>query len=412
MARNQGDAEAALKSAAKVVEAVFEFPYLAHAPMEPMDCVVQLSTDKCEIWSGCQFPSIDHPVAVAVSGLKPEQVFIHTLYAGGSFGRRANPAGDFTFEAVSIAKAIGGRAPVKLIWTREDDIRGGRYRPLYVHKVRAGLDKDGKIVGWHHRIVGQSILGDTPFASAMIKGGIDGTSVEGASDMPYSIPNLYVDLHTMKVGVPVLWWRSVGHTHTGYVVETVIDELAEAAGKDPVEFRRTLLAEHPRHLGVLNLAAEKAGWGQPAPEGIARGIAVHESFHSYIAEVVDAQLEDGKVKVERVVCAVDCGVPVNPDVIKAQMEGGIGFGLGAILHDEITLDGGVVQQSNFHDYIPLRINEMPKVEVHVVPSEADPTGVGEPGVPPIGPALANAVYRLTKKRIRSLPMSKHGLTSV
>ncbi|MGB0086302.1 MAG: xanthine dehydrogenase family protein molybdopterin-binding subunit [Rhodomicrobiaceae bacterium] len=411
VARNQGDAEAALKGAAKVIEGVFEFPYLAHAPMEPMDCVVELSTDKCEIWSGCQFPSIDHPVAVAVSGLKPEQVFIHTLYAGGSFGRRANPPGDFTFEAVSIAKAIGGRAPVKLIWTREDDIRGGRYRPLYVHKVRAGLDKDGKIVGWHHRIVGQSILGDTPFASAMIKGGIDGTSVEGASDMPYPIANLYVDLHTMKVGVPVLWWRSVGHTHTGYVVETVIDELAEAAGKDLVEFRRTLLAAHPRHLGVLNLAAEKAGWGQPAPDGIARGIAVHESFHSYIAEVVDARLEDGKVKVERVVCAVDCGVPVNPDVIKAQMEGGIGFGLGAILHDEITLDGGVVQQSNFHDYIPLRINEMPKVEVHVVPSEADPTGVGEPGVPPIGPALANAVYRLTKKRIRSLPMSKHGLTS-
>ncbi|NJM34051.1 MAG: xanthine dehydrogenase family protein molybdopterin-binding subunit, partial [Rhodomicrobium sp.] len=412
VARNDGDAEAALKGAAKTVEAVFEFPYLAHAPMEPIDCVVQLGADKCEIWSGCQFPAIDHPVAVAVSGLKPEQVVINTLYAGGSFGRRATPSGDFTFEAVSIAKAIEGRAPVKLIWTREDDIRGGQYRPLYVHKVRAGIDKDGKIAGWHHRIVGQSILGGTPFEAMLVKHGIDETSVEGASNTPYKIPNFYLDLHTTKTGVPVLWWRSVGHTHTAYVMETVIDELAEAAGKDPVEFRRGLLADHPRHLGVLNLAAEKAGWGQPLPEGVERGIAVHESFSSYVAQVIEARLVDGKIKVERVVCAVDCGVPVNPDVIAAQMEGGVGFGLSAVLHDEITLDGGEVQQSNFHDYVPLRINEMPKVEVHVVPSAADPTGVGEPGVPPTGPALANAVYRLTKERIRALPMAKHGLTGV
>jgi isoquinoline 1-oxidoreductase beta subunit len=412
VARNDGDAEAALKGAVKTVEAVFEFPYLAHAPMEPLDCVVQLGPDKCEIWSGCQFPAVDHPVAVAVSGLKPEQVVINTLYAGGSFGRRATPSGDFTFEAVSIAKAIGGRAPVKLIWTREDDIRGGKYRPIYVHQVRAGIGKDGQIVAWHHRIVGQSILGGTPFEAMLVKHGIDETSVEGASNTPYKIPNFYLDLHTTKTGVPVLWWRSVGHTHTAYVMETVIDELAEAAGKDPVEFRRGLLADHPRHLGVLNLAAEKAGWGQPLPEGVARGVAVHESFNSFVAEVIDARLVDGKVKVERVVCAVDCGVPVNPDVIAAQMEGGVGFGLGAVLHDEITLDGGQVKESNFHDYVPLRIDEMPKVEVHVVPSVADPTGVGEPGVPPSGPALANAVYRLTKQRIRSLPMAKHGLTGV
>ncbi len=410
--RNDGNAETALENADKVIEGVYEFPYLAHAPMEPMTCAVRLSADKCEIWSGCQFPSIDHPIAMSVTGLKPEQVVINTLYAGGSFGRRANPAGDFTFEAVSIAKAINGRAPVKLIWTREDDIRGGRYRPIYVHKVRAGLDANGKIVGWHHRIVGQSILGGTPFETALVKNGVDATSVEGADQTPYQIPNFYVDLHTTSVGVPVLWWRSVGHTHTAYVVESVMDELAEAAGMDPVAFRRSLMAEHPRHLGVLNLAAEKAGWGEPVPEGTARGVAVHESFNSYVAQIADVRLVDGKIKVDRVVCAVDCGVPVNPDVIKAQMEGGVGFGLGAILHDEITLDGGEVQQSNFHDYIPLRINEMPVVEVHIVPSDADPTGVGEPGVPPIGPAIANAIYQLTKERIRSLPMSKHGLTSV
>ncbi len=410
--RSQGDAAKALEGADKLIEAVYEYPYLAHAPMEPMDCVVRLAADKCEIWSGCQFPSIDHAVAVAVSGLKPEQVVINTLYAGGSFGRRANPAGDFTLEAVAIARAIGGRAPVKLIWTREDDIRGGRYRPLYAHKLRAGLDKDGNIVGWQHRIVGQSILAGTPFEGVMVKDGVDATSVEGAIEPPYKMANFHLDLHTQAAGVPVLWWRSVGSTHTAYAVETMIDELAEAAGKDPLAFRRAIMGDHPRHLGVLNLAAEKAGWGQPVPEGTARGIAVHESFNSYVAQVADVRLVDGKIKVERVVCAVDCGVPVNPDVIKAQMEGGIGFGLGAILHDAITLTYGAVEQSNFHDYVPLRINEMPKVEVHIVPSDADPTGVGEPGVPPIGPAVANAVYRLTKQRIRSLPMSKHGLTSV
>jgi isoquinoline 1-oxidoreductase beta subunit len=411
VARQEGDAEKGLAGAAKVIEATYEFPYLAHAPMEPMDCVVQLGADKCEIWSGCQFPTIDHAVASAVSGLKPEQVVINTLYAGGSFGRRANPAGDFTFEAVAIAKAIGGRAPVKLVWTREDDIRGGRYRPLYVHKIRAGLDKDGKIVGWHHRIVGQSILAGTPFA-AMIKDGVDMSSIEGALHPPYAVGSFYLDLHSPQSGVPVLWWRSVGSTHTAYTVETMMDELAEAAGKDPLEFRRGLMAEHPRHLAVLNLAAEKAGWGQPLAKGVARGIAVHESFNSFVAQVAEVRLVDGKPKVERVVCAVDCGVAINPDVIKAQMEGGIGFGLGAVLHDEITLTDGTVDQSNFHDYLPLRINEMPKVEVHIVSSSADPTGVGEPGVPPIGPAVANALYKLTKKRIRSLPMAKHELSAV
>jgi isoquinoline 1-oxidoreductase beta subunit len=411
-ANKQGDAEKALGEAGKPFEAVFDFPYLAHAPMEVLDCVVQLSADKCEIWSGCQFPTIDQAVAAAVSGLKPEQIVINTLYAGGSFGRRATPGGDFTAEAVAIARAIGGRAPVKLMWTREDDIQGGQYRPLYVHKIRAALGKDGRIEAWQHRIVGQSIIAGSPFESVMVKDGVDVTSVEGAAHIPYDIPHFHVDLHSPKVGVPVLWWRSVGSSHTAFAVETMIDELAAAAGKDPVEFRRVLMAKHPRHLAVLNLAAEKAGWGTPLPEGVARGIAVAESFSSYVAQVAEVRLVDGAVKVERVVCAVDCGVPINPDVIKAQMEGGIGYGLSAVLHGAITLKDGLVDQTNFHDYLPLRINEMPKVEVHIVPSSADPTGVGEPGVPPVGPAVANAVYQLTKQRVRSLPMSQQDYQKV
>jgi isoquinoline 1-oxidoreductase beta subunit len=411
-ANKQGDAEKALGEAGKPFEAVFDFPYLAHAPMEVLDCVVQLSADKCEIWSGCQFPTIDQAVAAAVSGLKPEQIVINTLYAGGSFGRRATPGGDFTAEAVAIARAIGGRVPVKLMWTREDDIQGGQYRPLYVHKIRAALGKDGRIEAWQHRIVGQSIIAGSPFESVMVKDGVDVTSVEGAAHIPYDIPHFHVDLHSPKVGVPVLWWRSVGSSHTAFAVETMIDELAATAGKNPVEFRRVLMAKHPRHLAVLNLAAEKAGWGTPLPEGVARGIAVAESFSSYVAQVAEVRLVDGAVKVARVVCAVDCGVPINPDVIKAQMEGGIGYGLSAVLHGAITLKDGLVDQTNFHDYLPLRINEMPKVEVHIVPSSADPTGVGEPGVPPVGPAVANAVYQLTKQRVRSLPMSQQDYQKV
>ncbi len=401
---NRGDAEAALRGAVKVVGGVYEFPYLAHAPMEPLDCVVELSDGKCEIWAGSQLQTIDQITAATLAGLKPEQVIIHTQLAGGSFGRRATPNADVTAEAVSIAKAYGGKAPIKLIWTREDDIQGGRYRPIFVHEVKAGLDKDGNVVGWHQRIVGQSFLKGTPF-EGLITNGVDTTSVEGANNLPYAIPNFYVDLHTTEVGVPTLWWRSVGSTHTAYSTETVMDELADAAGVDPVEFRRKLLAKHPRHLGVLNLAAEKAGWGTPLPEGVARGVAVHESFKSYVAQIAEVRLVEGRIKVDRVVCAVDCGVPINPDIITAQMEGGIGFGLGAVLYDAVTLKGGAVEQSNFNDYIPLRIGDMPRVEVHIVRSAEAPTGVGEPGVPPIGPAVANAIAKLTGKRVRSLPFS-------
>ncbi len=406
-ARKEGDVDAAFAGAAKRLAAPFKFPYLAHAPMEPLTCVVKLTGQACEIWAGDQFQTVDQANAAKTAGLKPEQVAIHTLYAGGSFGRRANAGSDYIVEAVGIAKALGADGkPVKLIWTREDDIRGGRYRPMYVHAIEAGLDQKGELVAWRHRIVGQSILAGTPFAAVMVKDGVDETSVEGASTLPYAIPNLAVELHTTEVGVPVLWWRSVGSTHTAYATEVFIDEVAHEAGKDPVAFRMALLKDQPRHRGVLKLAAEKAGWGRPLPKGGGRGVAVHKSFNTYVAQVAEVTVaSDGKIKVDRVVCAVDCGVPVNPDVIKAQMEGGIGFGLGAVLYGAITLKAGAVEQSNFNDYQVLRIDDMPKVEVYIVPSTEKPTGVGEPGVPPVGPAVSNAVFAATGKRIRALPFS-------
>ncbi|CAG4896193.1 xanthine dehydrogenase family protein molybdopterin-binding subunit [Paraburkholderia saeva] len=406
-ARKEGDAAQALAGAAKKISASYTFPYLAHAPMEPLDAVVKLTPNSCEIWAGDQFQTVDQGNAARTAGLDPQQVKIHTLYAGGSFGRRANTQSDYIVEAVSIAKALGANGtPVKLQWTREDDIHGGLYRPMYFHKLDAGLSADGKLVGWRHRIVGQSILAGTPFASVMVKNGIDGTSVEGAANVAYAIPNVSVELTTTQTGVPVLWWRVVGSSHTAFAVEAFIDEVAHAAGKDPFVFRRDLLAHEPRMRAVLELAAEKAGWepGKPLPKGRGRGIAVAEAFKTFVAQVAEVSVDkDGNVKVERVVCAVDCGTPINPDVIAAQMEGGIGFGLGAALHSAITLKDGKVEQNNFDGYQVLRIAGMPKVEVHIVQSGEAPTGVGEPGVAPVGPAVANAIFAATGRRIQSLP---------
>lgn len=410
VARKDGDPDAALAGAAKKLEAAFEFPYLAHAAMEPMNCVVRLSKSGCEIWNGEQFQTVDQMSVAGVLGLKPEQVQLHMLYAGGSFGRRANPHSDYLVEAANIVKAIEGRAPVKLVWTREDDTRAGYYRPMYYHEIKAGLDANGKLVAWEHRIVGQSILTGTPLEAMLVKDGIDGTSVEGGATLPYDIPNLIVDLHSPQVGVPVQWWRSVGSTHTAFSTETFIDEMAHLAGADPVAFRMALLTKHPRHAGVLQLATEKAGWNSPLAPGQesekrGRGVAVHESFNSFVAQVAEVTVKpDGSFRVDRVICAVDCGIAVNPDIIRAQMEGGIGYGLAAALHGAITLTDGKVDQSNFHDYPVLRIREMPSVEVHIVPSNEKPTGVGEPGVPPIAPAVVNALYMATGKRIRQLPI--------
>jgi isoquinoline 1-oxidoreductase beta subunit len=408
-ARKDGDALQAIKDAKRKVSANYEFPYLAHAPMEPLDAVVKLSANSCEIWAGDQFQTVDQANAAHTAGLEPQQVSIHTLYAGGSFGRRANPGSDYIVEAVSIAKAFGADGtPIKLQWTREDDIHGGLYRPMYFHKLEAGLNAEGQLTGWRHVIVGQSIVAGTPFAG-LIKDGIDGTSVEGAANIAYAIPNVSVDLSTTTTGVPVLWWRVVGSSHTTYAVEAFIDEVAHAAGQDGFTFRRKLLDQHPRMKAVLELAAEKADWSTPLPPGKGRGIAVAEAFKTFVAQVAEVSVgKDGQVKVDRVVCAVDCGTPINPDIIAAQMEGGIGFGLGAALYGAITLKDGRVEQDNFNGYRVLRINEMPKVEVHIVPSAEAPTGVGEPGVAPLGPAVANAIFAATGKRNYVLPFSKTG----
>ena len=392
----------ALKGAAKTISAVYEVPFLAHAPMEPLNCTVELREGGAEIWVGSQFQGVDQAAAAKVLGLEPAQVKLNTMLAGGGFGRRANPVSDYIVEACEVAKAA--KVPVKVVWTREDDIKGGFYRPMYVHKVDVGLDANGALAGWNHAIVGPSIVGGTPFEAMMVKNGIDPTSVEGVADTPYDIPNMQVTLATQKTGVPVLWWRSVGHSHTAFVMETMIDELAAAAGKDPVEYRRMLLAKQPKMLGVLNLAASKASWGSPLPAGRARGIAVHESFGSACAQVAEVSLEGGQARVHRVVAAFDCGLVVNPMSVEAQVQSAIAFGLSAALRGKITLKDGQVQQSNFHDYAPLRLNEMPRVEVYLVPGGQKPTGVGEPGTPPIAPAVANALARLTGKRARMLPL--------
>jgi isoquinoline 1-oxidoreductase beta subunit len=392
----------AIKGAATTITAEYEVPFLAHAPMEPLNCTVDFKGDSCEMWVGSQFQTVDQGAAARVLGLKPEQVKLNTVLAGGGFGRRANPAADYIVEAAEIAKEI--KVPVKLVWTREDDIKGGYYRPMYIHRVETGLDTSGNVVGWNHTIVGQSIIAGTAFEPMMVKDGIDVTSVEGIADTPYDLPNFQAMLHSPKSGVPSLWWRSVGNTHTAFVMETMIDEVAAAAGKDPLELRRKLLAKHPRIVNALNLAAAKAGWGTPLPPGRARGIAVHESFGSVCAQVAEVSLEGGKVKVHRVVAAINCGIAVNPLTIEAQVQSAIAFGLSAALHSAITFKDGRVEQGNFHDYQVLRADEMPKVEVHIVASADKPTGVGEPGTPPIAPAVANALFALTGKRVRALPI--------
>jgi isoquinoline 1-oxidoreductase subunit beta len=403
LAKKTGDPEAALKSAAKTITAEYDVPYLAHAMMEPLNCVVDLRADGCEIWTGTQFETVDRAAAAKTAGLDPEKVKINTTLLGGGFGRRANPASDFVVEAVEVAKVA--KAPVKVVWTREDDLKGGWYRPMWHDRFVAAFDANGEPTLWKHTIVGQSIAMGTPFESMMVKNGVDAASVEGAADLIYGFPNLMVDLHSPKIGVPVQWWRSVGHSHTGYSVEAFFDEVAHAAGKDPYELRRKLLVNQPRMLAVLDLAAKKANWGAKLAPGVGRGIAAHFSFDSYVAQVIEASVEkNGVVRVHRVVCALDCGTVVNPDTVKAQIEGGVIFGLTAALKTEITLKDGRVEQNNFHDYQMLRMFESPEIEVYMVPSTEAPTGVGEPGVPCVAPALVNAIFAATGKRVRRLPI--------
>jgi isoquinoline 1-oxidoreductase subunit beta len=404
VAAQAGNIDAALAGAARTITAEYAVPYLAHAAMEPLNCTVKLEADRCDIWCGTQFPTLDQGNAARITGLAPDRIFIHTPFLGGAFGRRATPDSDVVSEAVEIAKAAG--APVKTVWTREDDTRGGYYRSAFVQKASIGVDEDGMAVAWRQVLVGQSIMAGTFMEAMMVRGGVDNTSVEGVSDSPYVTGTAAhrVDLHSPTTGIPVLWWRSVGHSYNAFVMESLVDELAHAAGRDPLEYRRALLAKHPRHLAALELAAEKFGWSAPPRPGRGRGIAVHESFGSFVAQAAEVSVENGVIRVHRVVCAIDCGPAVNPDAVRAQMESGIAFGLGAALHSKLTLRNGQVQESNFHDYRVLRINEMPVVDVHIVPSTEKMGGAGEPGTPPIAPAVANAVFALTGQRLRELPL--------
>ncbi len=401
-AKAAGEVEKALGASTPVV-AEYTVPYLAHAAMEPLNCTVSRRGDACEVWTGTQFQTGDQAAVASILGLKPEQVTLHTTFLGGGFGRRANPASDFASQAAHVAKALD--RPVKLVYSREDDMRGGYYRPLAVHRLEGALDAQGAPSAWRHRIVTQSIMAGTPFAG-MIKNGIDETSVEGVVDSPYvmAVPNHRVELHTASLGVPVLWWRSVGHSHTAFAVESFVDELAHSARRDPLEFRRALLAKSSRVRAVLELAAEKAGWGSPPPKGHARGLAVHHSFESIVAHVAEVSVEAGKIRVHRVVTAIDCGICVNPLGVKAQMESAVAFGLSAALHSEVTMKEGRVVEGNFNNYRVLRLNEMPQVDVHIVASGEKSGGAGEPGVPPVAPAVANALFALTGRRLRDLPL--------
>ncbi|MEC5159263.1 MULTISPECIES: xanthine dehydrogenase family protein molybdopterin-binding subunit [unclassified Janthinobacterium] len=396
-----------LAAAPKKITAVYEFPYLAHAPMEPLNCVVDLRADGCTVWAGSQFQTMDHAAIARTAGLKPGQVTLHTMMAGGGFGRRAVPSSDYIVEAVNVAKAwqaSGKGGPLKLIWSREDDIKGGYYRPSHVHRAELGLDGTGAIVAWNHTIVGQSIITGTPFEAFMVKNGVDHTMVEGMGE-PYQVP-LNLTVHNAQANVPVLWWRSVGSTHTGFVIETLIDEAAHAAGADPVAYRKKLLGEkHPRHVAALDLAVAKSGYGKKAlPKGQAWGVAMHESFNSVVAYVVTASVKDGVPKLHKVTAGVHCNLAVNPLSIEAQVQGAVLMALGTTLPGAaITLKDGVVEQQNFGDYPVARITDMPVVEVHLVASTDAPTGMGEPGVPPLAPAFANAIFKLTGKRLRKLP---------
>ncbi|WP_223420979.1 xanthine dehydrogenase family protein molybdopterin-binding subunit [Tateyamaria pelophila] len=409
--------QTAIDGAETVVEETFYFPLLAHAPMEPLNCTIEETEDGGILMhDGCQIPTLPHGAIAEIFDLPFDKVQIKTVLAGGSFGRRATPQADYQVEAALAFSLTDRSRPVHLVWSREDDLRSGYYRPAFGHKVRVGLDGSGNIVGWEHRIAGQSIMKGTPFEAFAVKNGIDHSSVEGTVDSPYQIPMAAFGLTDTEKATSTLWWRAVGHTHTAYVMEVMMDMAAKAAGIDPVDFRLAYLSgdglEQQRKAGVLKLVAEKANWGN-APAGRSQGIAVHKSFNSYVAEVVEISgtAADG-IKIEKVTCAVDCGVAVNPDVIKAQMEGGIGYGIGHNMRDKITLTEGVVDQFNFPDYEPLRITDIGEIEVHIVRSAEPPTGVGEPGTPPAAPALANAIAAASNLRIAALPMDDNGVSFV
>ncbi|MDB4911041.1 MAG: aldehyde dehydrogenase [Gemmatimonadetes bacterium] len=408
VAQNKGDAIKSLGQAGRKLDAVYELPYLAHATMEPMNCTVDLRADGCDLWVGTQVPSLAQGATAKLTGLPLEKVKVHNFYLGGGFGRRLEV--DYVTQAVSFAKLMKG--PVKFIWTREEDIQHDMYRPYYVDRLSARLDAKGMPAAWFHRVTGSSIM--ARFAPAAMKDGVDPDAVEGARELQYTIPDMRVEYVRHESPVATAFWRGVGPTHNVFVVESFVDELAFAARQDPLAYRRQLSAKSPRLLRVLNLAAEKSGWGQPlkpiAGRRVGRGVSAQFAFGSFMAQVAEVSVgADGEVRVHRVVCALDCGQVVNPDTVVAQMEGGIVFGLTAALWGQVTFDKGRVQQSNFGDYRMMRINEAPKVEVHIVASTDEPGGIGEPGTAAISPAVTNAVFAATGKRIRKLPIDQAAL---
>jgi isoquinoline 1-oxidoreductase subunit beta len=403
VAKTAGDASKALKSAAQSISASYHFPYLAHAAMEPLNAVVHKSSDELHIYGGLQMPDMVKGVCAGICAVPPEQVKLFVMQSGGGFGRRAVADCDVFAEAAEIATALKFRAPIKVQWTRENDMRGGRYRPLHVHQVKVGINAAKKVSGWQHHIVGQSILSGTPF-EAMLKNGVDESMTEGVHNSPYAIDDFELHITHPTSPIPVLWWRSVGHTHTAYVMETMIDEIAQLTDVDPVALRLQLLPKAARERGVLQLAADKADWANAPAPGRFRGIAVHSSFGSFVATVAEvSKAADGSIKVERCVVASDCGVVINPDIVRAQLEGGTGFGLSAFLGEQLTIENGAAVEGNFDAYKTLRMDAIPIIETHLFASTESPTGIGECAVPTIAPAVANAIFKATGKRIRTLP---------
>ncbi len=391
---------------ARTLSSLYEVPYLAHAPMEPLNCTAWVRPDGAELWVGTQAQGPNQQLAAKLTGLPAEKIKINTQYLGGGFGRRFAP--DFVAEAVVLSQAV--QSPVKVVYTREDDMHAAYYRPMAVCALRADLDAQGRLLRWHGATVSDSIAQGTGFEGALMKGAIDSTAVEGLADIPYALPNFQVDWIPYHPGVRVWFWRSVGHTQNSFFAESFVDELAHAAGEDPYRYRRSLLQHSPRHLAVLDLAASRARWEEPLPSGRARGIALVESFGSIVAEVAEVSIEGGKPRVHRVVIAADVGTVVNPDTVAAQMEGAMCYGLTATLFGQVSFRGGEPQQSNFNDYPLARLTDMPAVEVHLVPSAEPPGGVGEPGTPPIAPAVCNALFALTGRRTYRLPLSEQPLS--
>lgn len=399
----RGNVAAVFASVAPGLDVEYEVPFLAHACMEPLNCVAHVTAEGCEIWTGTQMQSEDRKAAAALLGIAVERVQIHTTFLGGGFGRRGNPRSDFVVEAVELAKLAG--RPVKVTWTREDDMRGGWYRPFAMSRIRAALDASGAPSAWHHTLAAQSVLRGSPFDSFIPRGEVDPTIIEGAADTPYAFANFRVEAHEAESPVTVQWWRSVGHPHTAFAVNCALDELAHLGGQDPLAVRRRLLADKPRHLAVLNAAAQRARWGLEQEPGHFLGIALQESFGSIVAQVAEVSVEHGGVRVHRVTCAIDCGFAVNPGGVIAQMESAIVYGLSAALYGEIDIRDGRALQSNFDDYPLLRIGAMPFIDTILMPGDGPMGGAGEPGVPPIAPAVCNAIYAATGKRIRRLPVS-------